>query len=204
MRFYFKYLLLSATLSSGCSSAPSLFDDGREGGPTGGGSEDGIGGGGLMDPGPGGAAIGSGGAGSTDEGTLSGGGQAADEKLPANAPPERSTTCSVISGNPKCHDVGLGTALLDVDPAASGAFVVHGGTVSVTLSADGTTAEFASTFGVDGVVVKAGPEALVCSYYPSQDGDAGLVVQVDGEPSPPHEISHLLFCQRQLSLVDGR
>lgn len=127
-------------------------------------------------------------------------------------PTPPTAICWYELGNPTCHDSRLGSEILRIDPtdtdtgtaavgSAGTSYPIGDGLVNVTFAEEGTAFAFHSTIPVDGVIVKAGPGALVCEYPQSTYTDAGLVAQMDGIPEQLHAVSHVSFCDLVFSQV---
>lgn len=107
-----------------------------------------------------------------------------------------AVTPVVIEGNPTC--VGLGYDFgFKIDPPTPGTYPVGNGSITWT-TADGVYFDWTSTFGIDAVLVKGGPNANLYVYNPPAlaFGDTGLHAPVDASPGggQPYGISHLEFC----------
>lgn len=104
-----------------------------------------------------------------------------------------SVTPTVIPGNPTC--IGLGYDFgFKIDPPTPGVYPVGNGSITWT-SADGVYLDWTSTFGIDAVLVKGGPNAHLYVYNPPAlaFGDTGLHSPI-GPNGNPAGISHLEFC----------
>ncbi len=107
-----------------------------------------------------------------------------------------SVTPVVIAGNPTCIDLGYDFGF-KIDPPTPGIYPVGNGSITWT-SADGVYLDWSSTFGIDAVLVKGGPNAHLYTYNPPAlaFGDTGLHSPLGAGPggSQPYGISHLEFC----------
>ena len=101
-----------------------------------------------------------------------------------------------IAGNPSCADLGYlyGTKWNYPEDSTGGTYPL--GTGAVTWSTDGTYVDWASTFGVDAVIVKGGPNANSYVYFPPAEsfGDGGLVSPINPNTNIPYGLSHVDFC----------
>ncbi len=102
----------------------------------------------------------------------------------------------VITGNPTC--VGLGYDFgFKIDPPTPGTYPAGNGSITWT-TADGVYLDWISTFGIDAVLVKGGPNAHLYVYNPPAlaFGDTGLHAPLGAGPggNQPYGISHLEFC----------
>jgi hypothetical protein len=104
-----------------------------------------------------------------------------------------SVTPVFIAGNPTCQDLGYAFSL-KVDPPNSGTYSNLSG--SVTFSTDGVYVDWSSTFGIDAVIVKGGPNANLYAYDPPAEsfGDTGLSSPINPNNDKPFGLSHLEFC----------
>lgn len=104
-----------------------------------------------------------------------------------------------VAGNPTCTGLGYahekkwdyGTG---PDESTGGTFAL--GTGTVTWSTDGTYVDWESTFGVDAVLVKGGPNANSYVYEPPAEslGDSGLASPINDNTGKPFGLSHVSFC----------
>ena len=100
-------------------------------------------------------------------------------------------------GNPTCTDLGY---LYGIKFNYGGNNPPPGtyplGTGEVTWSTDGTYVDWSSTFGVDAVIVKGGPNANLYVYQPPAEsfGDTGLVSPTNPNNNKPYGLSHVEFC----------
>jgi hypothetical protein len=108
-----------------------------------------------------------------------------------------------VDDNPDCTDLGFAHGLkFDYsDGELPGTYPLGSGTV--TWSTDGTYVDWSSTFGVDAVIMKGGPNANVYKYDPPAEsfGDTGLVSPINDSNKPddpngdkPYGLSHVEFC----------
>ena len=111
---------------------------------------------------------------------------------PATATDVPDVAPVLVAGNPSCTDLGYAYGMKPPD-AAGGTYDL--GTGTVTYSTDGTYVTWSSTFGVDAVIVKGGPNANAYVYDPPAEsfGDGGLV-SPDNASGGPAGLSHVEFC----------
>lgn len=99
-----------------------------------------------------------------------------------------------VAGNPDCVDLGFayGTKWDYPEDSMGGTYPLGVGTV--TWSTDGTYVDWLSTFGVDAVIVKGGPNANSYVYDPPTEsfGDSGLASPINRDD--PYGLSHVEFC----------
>ena len=117
-----------------------------------------------------------------------------DEDGPGDDDPgdESEGTCFVVSGNPTCEDLGLGSQLMRIDPPAPGSYTASGAAVS--LLTDGTYLDFSSTVAVDAIILKAGDGAMVCTFDESVSTASDLHGPVNANNASPHDLSHVDLC----------
>lgn len=98
-----------------------------------------------------------------------------------------------VAGNPSCVSLGYDFGF-KVDPPVSGVYVVPGG--SITVVTDGVNFDWSSTFGMDAVISKGGPNANVYVYDPPAEsfGDTGLHSPTNESNGNPYGLSHIEFC----------
>jgi hypothetical protein len=101
-----------------------------------------------------------------------------------------------VAGNPSCADLGYAHGRRWNYPQDSTGGTFPLGTGSVTWSTDGTHVTWSSTFGVDAVIVKGGPNANSYVYEPPAEslGDSGLAAPINPNNGQPFGLSHLDFC----------
>jgi hypothetical protein len=113
-----------------------------------------------------------------------------------NEPSDNLVTPVIVVGNPSCTSLGYDFGYKpQPEPPPSGTYTFPGTTQTVTINSDGTYFDWASTLGIDAVIVKGGNEANSYLYDPPAEsfGDGGL-------HSPPNAsgayaaISHIEFC----------
>lgn len=101
-----------------------------------------------------------------------------------------------LAGNPSCTDLGYvyGTKWDYPDTSTGGTYPLGIGTV--TWSTDGVYVDWNSTFGVDAVIVKGGPNANSYVYFPPAEsyGDGGLASPINPNTGEPFGLSHVEFC----------
>jgi hypothetical protein len=94
-----------------------------------------------------------------------------------------------VNGNPTCNGVKF-------DPPNNGTINVPGfGSITVS-AANGSTFNWSSTFGIDSVIVKGGPNANIYTYDPPSEafGDSGLHAPVNPNNDQFFGLSHIEFC----------
>src|SRR5690606_21348328 len=95
-------------------------------------------------------------------------------------------------GNPTC--AGLGYAYeLKVDPPVPGTYPVNSGSITWSFSNGDFQVDWNSTFGIDAVIMKAGPGANVYTYSPPALSGSGLVTP-NNPSGKPASLSHISFC----------
>ena len=98
-------------------------------------------------------------------------------------------TPQFVEGNPTCGGDKF-------DPPNNGTHNVPGfGSITVS-NANGSTFNWTSTFGIDSVIVKGGPNANVYTYDPPAEsfGDTGLHAPVNPNNGQFFGLSHIEFC----------
>ncbi len=106
-----------------------------------------------------------------------------------------SVTPVYVAGNPTCADLGYTYGLkFDYPSKSPGTYPLGTGTVTWTLT-NNKVVDWTSTFGVDAVIVKGGPNANVYKYDPPAEsfGDSGLVSPINVGGNLP-DLSHVDFC----------
>lgn len=110
----------------------------------------------------------------------------------------RATAASVepiwVDRNPRCTDLGYVYGLKFDYPEDSTGGTYPIGTGTVTWSTDGTYVDWSSTFGIDAVIVKGGPNANLYAYSPESFGDDKLVSPTNPSNNKPYGLSHVEFC----------
>jgi len=102
---------------------------------------------------------------------------------------------ALVQDNPTCEDLGYESEF-KVDPPNNGAYSVGTiGTVTVANINDGQF-DWTSTFGIDAVVAKGGPNANLYVYDPPTESfnDTSLVTPTNPNNDEPYGLSHILFC----------
>ena len=99
-----------------------------------------------------------------------------------------------IAGNPSCADLNSQWTEVKYEPVQSGTNEVGDGSISVTVDGAVRSFGFTATPGVDAVIVKGGPNALVYAYDPDSAGDTGLHAPVNPENGDYYGLSHISFC----------
>jgi uncharacterized membrane protein YgcG len=100
----------------------------------------------------------------------------------------------VVVGNPTCVSLGLGTAMFKDEGAVNGTFSLEGGGTVTVSNADGNTFDWSATIGIDAVIVKGGPNALVYTYDPESMGATGLHAPTNPNNGKFYGLSHIDFC----------
>ena len=117
----------------------------------------------------------------------------AEEGVP---PSDNGVDPVYLTGNPSCTDLGYvhGTKWDYPDDSTGGTYPLGIGTV--TWWTDGVYVDWLSTFGVDAVIVKGGPNANSYVYFPPTEsyGDGGLVSPINPSNGSPYGLSHVEFC----------
>lgn len=109
-----------------------------------------------------------------------------------------SVTPIFVDDNPSCQDLGYDFEA-KVDPAGPGTVtytVAPGLTITVTGDANDHYYSWTSTFGIDAVIAKGGPNANLYVYDPPTEsfGDTGLSAPINPENGMPYGMSHISFC----------
>lgn len=99
-----------------------------------------------------------------------------------------------VEGNPTCQSLGYDYEY-KVDPPNSGIYNIGSRTATVNIYDEGKYVNWASTLGMDAVLVKGGPNANAYVYDPPQEslGDTALRSPDNGPGNIP-AISHISFC----------
>lgn len=96
-------------------------------------------------------------------------------------------------GNPSCSDIEPGWIELKVEPGANGFFTDN--TLRVTIgNFDGTNFDWSSNIGVDGVIVKGGPDANLYLYDPPAEATSDTGLHPPFFNTQPFGLSHISFC----------
>lgn len=99
-----------------------------------------------------------------------------------------------LADNPSCTDLGYVYGLKFNYPEDSKGGTYPIGTGTVTWSTDGTYVDWESTFGIDAVIVKGGPNANLYKYSPESFIDSSLVSPTNPNNNKPYGLSHVEFC----------
>lgn len=99
-----------------------------------------------------------------------------------------------IAGNPSCTDLGYAYGTKWDYPQVSTGGTYGLGLGEVTWSTDGTYVDWSSTFGVDAVIVKGGPNANLFVYDPESFKDDDLASPINPNNGTPFGLSHVEFC----------
>jgi hypothetical protein len=105
-----------------------------------------------------------------------------------------SVTPVYVPGNPTCTELGYTYGVRWNYPEDSRGGTYPLGTGTVTWSTDGTYVDWSSTFGVDAVIVKGGPNANLYAYSPESFGDNSLASPINPNTREPYGLSHVDFC----------
>ena len=95
-----------------------------------------------------------------------------------------------VDGNPNCASVGAGYSELKIDPVPQDRTSRSGFRIDVS----GRVFDWASIQGVDVVIVKGGPNALVYRYSPEATSGTGLHAPVNPSNGGYYGLSHISFC----------
>jgi len=104
----------------------------------------------------------------------------------ANAAP----VVDYVAGNPSCADVASSLKSLKIDPVPQG----RTSRSAFTIDVSGRVFDWSSTQGVDVVIVKGGPNALVYRFDTEQRAGRGLHAPVNPENGQYYGLSHISFC----------
>ncbi len=106
----------------------------------------------------------------------------------------------LITGNgnhsPSCQDLGYQYEF-KIDPPNDGTYYLPGNTGSVTITnVSQGIFNWSSTFGIDAVIVKGGPNANLYEYDPPSEsfGDNNLSTPINPNNGKPYGLSHVSFC----------
>jgi len=100
----------------------------------------------------------------------------------------------LVPGNPTCEDLGyVAEFKINYAPTNGDYSVDSIGTVTIS-NANGIYFDWSSDFGVDGVLVKGGPNANHYEYIPESFGDTGLHSPINPKNKKPYGLSHVSFC----------
>jgi uncharacterized repeat protein (TIGR01451 family) len=105
-----------------------------------------------------------------------------------------ATSPTFVPGNPSCTSLGYDFGF-KVDPPDSGTYTVPG-VGTITVDADDIAFDWSSTFGIDAVIVKGGPNANLYVYDPPSEstGDSDLQSPNNPANNQPYGLSHIEFC----------
>ncbi|HEY1014091.1 MAG TPA: hypothetical protein VGE07_15370 [Herpetosiphonaceae bacterium] len=101
-----------------------------------------------------------------------------------------------VPGDPSCADLGYAGAqfrIADPQPGTAAYPAPGGHTITLTITEDLLFANWASTTGIDAVIVKGGPNAHLYAYDPESFGDDWLIAPYISSEGTA-QISHLTFC----------
>jgi uncharacterized repeat protein (TIGR01451 family) len=97
------------------------------------------------------------------------------------------------AGNPSCEDLGYDFGF-KIEPVTGGEHSGGLGSVTLTLGS-GNTFSWTSTFGIDAVIVKGGPNANLYAYDPPSEAFSDSGLHAPDSPSGGFAgLSHLEFC----------
>jgi len=103
-----------------------------------------------------------------------------------------------VAGNPSCTELGYDFGYKpQPEPPPSGTYSFPVDLINtVTITSDGTYFDWASTLGLDAVIVKGGPNANVYVYDPPAESfsGSGLSSPINSNNGNPYAISHIEFC----------
>jgi len=105
-----------------------------------------------------------------------------------------SSQCWIVDGNPSCDSLSLGVDLLTIENVQSGSYG-FGQNHSLTLAVANDYFDFVSSGWIAAVIVKGGPNAMVCEYTPATLADVGLHAPTNPHTEIPYGISHISFCE---------
>jgi uncharacterized membrane protein YgcG len=117
-----------------------------------------------------------------------------DDEVVATRSAQSRLEPGVVEGNPTCADLGLGTASFKDEDAVNGTFSLAGGGTVTVSNADGNTFDWSATIGIDAVIVKGGPNALIYVYDPESMGATGLHAPTNPANGKFYGLSHIDFC----------
>ena len=102
-------------------------------------------------------------------------------------------TPTLVPGNPDCNGQN---ELVRIDTVSSGTFSVAGGTITIVVNSGAKTFDWTSTFGIDFIIVKGGPNANLYVYNPpaASFGDTGLHAPSNPKNGRFYGLSHISFC----------
>lgn len=108
----------------------------------------------------------------------------------ASVPPE------LVQGNPTCQSLGYQYEF-KISPPNSGTYYLFGdvGSITVTTTGQGTF-DWSSTFAIDAVIAKGGPNANVYKYDPPSESfsDINLSTPINQQNNKPYGLGHISFC----------
>jgi len=97
------------------------------------------------------------------------------------------------AGNPSCEDLGYDFGF-KIEPVTGGQHSGGLGSVTLTLGS-GNTFSWTSTFGIDAVIVKGGPNANLYAYDPPSEAFSDSGLHAPDNPSGGFAgLSHVEFC----------
>ena len=102
-----------------------------------------------------------------------------------------------VEGNPTCADLGLGDFDFKVESGEGDGLKLidaHGNEVTLTWDIEAGTMDWTSNIGIDAVLMKGGPNAMVYEYDPESFGDTGLETPFNDGSGGLYGISHVNFC----------
>jgi hypothetical protein len=104
----------------------------------------------------------------------------------------------VVEGNPTCQDLGYDLGF-KVDPPVVGTqtYLIDGHyTLTTTIDSALEYLDWASELGVDAVIVKGGPNAILWAYEPPAESFGDVTLHAPNNPNNnrPYAMSHAEFC----------
>lgn len=100
---------------------------------------------------------------------------------------------TIVTGNPSCIDLGYETGF-KIPEAPDGVWTAPDGFVVDIYNDGGVYLSWASSIGVDAVIVKGGPNANVYEYSPEALSDTGLHAPINAPTGDPYALLHAEFC----------
>jgi cysteine-rich repeat protein len=103
-----------------------------------------------------------------------------------------------VEGNPSCSDLGYDNEF-KIEPPVDGTYPNSDGSVTIVNGTQGMF-DWSSTFGIDAVIAKGGPNANVYSYNPSATSGFDLSTPINDSNGLPYGLSHVSFCYNDQEL----
>ncbi|PWH18465.1 MAG: hypothetical protein DDG59_05865 [Anaerolineae bacterium] len=114
-----------------------------------------------------------------------------------------SVVPELVDGNPKCVDYNLVGYKPNETLTGTYTYNINGmGVLTMTIK-NGPLVDWSSTFWIDKVIVKGGPNANVYSYSPASKGDTDLTTPTNPKNSTPYGLSHVEFCYSDQQAVQA-